>query len=149
MRRALILADINQYPGTTQTCIMERLSIPKSALTREIDWLFNYGCIMRRESHEDGRAIQLQICGYSRKSLDNALDYFEGHHENLKTFIKEFVKAMKMEKPSLRDAKIMAFMYERKAATKQQVLENLYQGALSTDNRSINELVQEGLLTDA
>ena len=34
LRRTLILADIDQYPGTTQTGIMERLGIHKSALTR-------------------------------------------------------------------------------------------------------------------
>ncbi len=148
LRRALILADIDQYPGTTQTGIMERLGINKSALTREIEWLFNYGCIMRDESKDDARAVKLQICGYSKKSLDDALDYFDGGHDALKYFLEEFNKAMKMEKPSLRDAKIMAFMHERKFATKQQVLENLYQGAVSTDNRSINELVEEGLLKD-
>jgi predicted HTH transcriptional regulator len=149
IRRALILADIDQYPGTTQTGIMERLGINKSAITREIEWLFNYGCIMRAESKDDARAVKLQICGYSKNSLDEALDYFEGNHNNLKRFLTEFAKAMKMEKPSLRDAKIMAFVHERKAVTKQQVLEVLYQGSASTDNRSINELVEEGLLTDA
>ena len=148
LRRAQILVDIDQYPGTTQTGIMERLGINKSAVTREVEWLFNYGCIMREESKNDGRAVKLQTCGYSRSAMDSALGYFDGNHDNLKNFLTEFGKAMRMEKPSLRDAKIMAFMHERKAATKQQVLEVLYEGATSTDNRSINELVEEGLLTD-
>ena len=149
LRRALILADIDQFPGTTQTGIMERLGINKSALTREIEWLFNYGCIMRAESKDDGRSVQLQICGYAKNSLDDALGYFEGNHNNLKRFLEEFGKAMKMEKPSLRDAKVMAFMYERKNATKQQILESLYESSASTEHRSINELVKEGLLKDA
>lgn len=148
IRRALILVDIDQHPGTTQTEIMDRLEIHKSAMTREIEWLFNYGCIMRNESQSDARAIKLQVCGYSKKGLSAALDYFEGNHRNLKLFLTNFAKAMRMEKPSLRDAKIMAFMHERKTATKQQVLDNLYDGAASTDNRSINELVEEGLLKD-
>jgi DNA-binding MarR family transcriptional regulator len=148
LRRAQILVDIDQYPGTTQTGIMERLGVNKSAVNREVEWLFNYGCIMRAESKDDGRAVPLKICGYSKTSLDEALDYFEGNHDNLKTFLTEFGKAMRMEKPSLRDAKIMAFVHERKSATKQQILESLYEGSASTDNRSINELVEEGLLTD-
>lgn len=149
LRRALILADIDQYPGTTQTGIMERLGVHKSAVTREIEWLFNYGCIRRGASKNDARAVQLETWGYSRTALDAALDYFNGNHDQLKRFLNEFSKAMKMEKPSLRDAKIIAFVHDRKAVSKQQILGVLYQGSVSTDNRSINALVQEGLLKDA
>jgi DNA-binding MarR family transcriptional regulator len=148
IRRALILADIDQYPGTTQTGIMERLGINKSALTREIEWLFNYGCIMRQESKDDGRAVKLQACGYSKKGLDDALAYFDGSHDALKRFIEKFIKILKMEKPTLRDAKIIAILEETKGATKQQVLDRLYEGSASTENRAFNELVEEGLVQD-
>ena len=149
LRRALILADIDQYPGTTQAGIMERLQIHKSALNREIDWLFNYGCIVRRESQNDGRAVQLEICGYSKKAFDTALSYFDGSHENLKVFLEEFGKALKQEKPSLRDAKIVATLYDRKTASKQDVIDSLYQGSATTDHRAVNELIEEGLIEDA
>lgn len=148
IRRALILADIDQYPGTTQTGIMERLGINKSALTREIEWLFNYGCIMRAESHADGRAVKLQICGYSKKSLDEARAYFDGSHDAMRRFLEKFIKIMKMEKPTLRDAKIIAILEETRGASKQQVLDRLYEGAASTENRAFNELIEEGLVTD-
>lgn len=148
LRRALILADIDQYPGTTQTGIMERLGIHKSALTREIEWLFNYGCIMRQESKDDARAVKLQACGYSKKGLDDALAYFDGSHEALKRFIEKFNTIMKMEKPTLRDAKIIAVLEETRGATKQQVMDRLYEGAASTENRAFNDLIKEGLVTD-
>ncbi len=148
LRRALILADIDQYPGTTQTGIMERLGINKSAVTREIEWLFNYGCIMRQESRLDARAVKLQICGYSKKSLNDALGYFEGSHDALKRFLEKFIKIIKIEKPTLRDAKIIAVLEETKGATKQQVLDRLYEGSASTENRAFNELIQEGLVRD-
>ncbi len=148
LRRALILADIDQYPGTTQTGIMERLGIHKSALTREIEWLFNYGCIMRQESRDDARAVQLQSYGYSKKGLDDALSYFEGDHDALKRFIEKFIRIMKMEKPTLRDAKIIAVLEETRGATKQQVLDKLYEGSASTENRAFNELIEEGLVKD-
>lgn len=148
LRRASILVDIDQYPGTTQTGIMERLGVNKSALNREIEWLFNYGCIMRSESKNDARAIQLQICGYAKTALDDALSYFDGSHENLQRFIEKFIKIMKMEKPTLRDAKIIAILEETKGATKQQVLDRLYEGSASTENRAFNELVEEGMVKD-
>jgi len=148
LRRTLILADIDQYPGTTQTGIMERLGIHKSALTREIEWLFNYGCIMRQENPSDARAVKLQTCGYSKKGLDDALAYFDSSHDALKRFIEKFIRVMKMEKPTLRDAKIIAILEETKGATKQQVLDRLYEGAASTENRAFNDLLKEGLVKD-
>ncbi|MGQ0527562.1 MAG: MarR family transcriptional regulator [Alphaproteobacteria bacterium] len=146
IRRALILTDIHQYAGTTQTGVMERLQIHKSALTREIEWLFNYGCIVRSEADNDGRAVKLHVYGYSKTSLETALDYCGGSHENLKYFLNGTSKALRQEKPTLRDAKIMAIIYDRKTATKQDVIDSLYKGSASTDNRAINELVEDGVL---
>ena len=147
LRRALILNDIDQYPGTTQTGIMERLGIHKSALNREIEWLFNYGCIMRMDSKDDGRAIGLETCGYSKKALESALGYFDSGHGDLKIFIERFVKFLKQEKPSLRDAKIVASLYEMKDASKQAVIDKLYRGSASTDNRAFNQLVEDGVIS--
>ena len=149
LRRALILTDIDQYPGTTQAGIMERLHIHKSAVNREVDWLFNYGCIMRKDGNDDARTIKLEACGYSKRALDGALDYFDGDHENLKVFLKQFTKFLKLEKPTLRDAKIVSSLYEKKDAPKHAVIDTLYQGSASTDNRAFNKLIEEGIIEDA
>lgn len=146
LRRALILNDIDAHPGTTQAEIMARLGIGKSALNREIDWLFNYGCIKRVEN---GREVRLEICGYSKKALDSALDYFGGRHENLKVFLDRFTMYLKLDKPTLRDAKIVSALFEQGEGTKQQVLDRLYKGPASTDNRAYNKLVEEGIIGDA
>ncbi len=149
LRRALILVDIDQYPGTTQTGIMERLHIHKSALNREIDWMFNYGCIMMADAEHDGRAKKIEICGYSRTGLKAALDYFDGEHENIKMFLQRFTQYIKQEKPTLRDAKIISSLNEKGRATKQDVIDTLYDGPSSTDNRAYNKLVEEGVIGDA
>lgn len=149
IRRALILTDINQYPGTTQTGIMERLNIHKSAVNREVEWLFNYGCVMRAESEQDGRTVQLQSCGYSKRALERALDYFDGEHENLKTFLNRFLKYLKMEKPTLRDAKIVFALHEKGEGSKQEIIDRLYKGPPSTDHRAYNKLVEEGVIGNA
>ena len=148
LRRALILTDIDQYPGTTQADIMERLSLDKSTVKRETDWLFDYGCIRVQESKEDGRAKQIEICGYSKKGLDAALGYFDGRHENMKMFIEGFGKILKQEKPTLRDAKIIATLTEKKTASKQEVLDTIYDGSPATNNRTFNKLKDEGLIEE-
>ncbi len=149
VRRALILIDIDQYPGTTQTGVMERMNVDRSTMNREIEWLFNYGCIRRRDSKNDGREVQLETCGYSKSALEEALGYFDGGHDLLKMFLERMTIFLKQEKPTLRDAKIVSTLYEKKDAPKQQVIDSLYGGSASTDNRAFNKLVDEGVITDA
>lgn len=149
LRRAMILTDIDQYPGTTQTGIMERLQLHKSAVNREVEWLFNYGCVMMQECSNDGRSKKIQICGYSKAALDEALVYFNGAHENLQGFLGGFTRFLKQEKPTLREAKIVSTIYEKKGAEKTEVIQTLYEGSASTKNRVVNKLIEDGVLTDA
>lgn len=148
IRRAMVLVDIDQYPGSTQTAIMERLNINKSALNREIDWLFNYGCIMIQDSAQDGRSKQIHVCGYSKKALNSALDYCDNDHGKLKFFLHNTDKTLKSEKSTLRDAKIVASLFEKKEAEKQGIIGSLYGGSPSTDNRALNKLIETGIIED-
>ncbi|MCB1840388.1 MAG: hypothetical protein KDI61_09020 [Alphaproteobacteria bacterium] len=88
----------------------------------------------------------MEICGYSKRALDSALDYFQGNHNNLKKFLEGVTKILKQEKPTLRDARILSTLYEKGAATKAEVLDNLYNGPATTDNRAYNKLVDEGVI---
>ncbi len=148
LRRALILTDIDQYPGATQTAIMERLHVDKATVNRDVDWLFNYGCIMRFEAENDARTIKLKSCGYAKNALNQALDYYNSDHEMLKAFIQQLQRIVKVETPTLRDAKIMAALHEAGDLKKQDVMNRLYEGATSTENRAINKLIEEGLVQD-
>ena len=147
LRRALILMDIDQYSGTTQSGIMERLNLDKSTVKRETDWLFNYGCIRLQECEQDGRAKKIEICGYSKTGLDAALGYFDEDHALLKVFLDGMIEYLKLEKPTLRDAKMVWTLFERKGATKQDVMNSLYKGAASTENRAFNKLIEEGIVS--
>ncbi len=149
IRRAMILVDIDQNPGTSQAEIMERLRIDKSTVNREVEWMFNYGCIIRKESSDDARSKDIQLCGYSKAALDKALVYFGGRHENLKAFLKGLTNFLKQEKPSLREAKIVATVFEKKNAEKSEIAKDLYEGSASTKNRVMNKLIEDGVLTDA
>ena len=148
LRRAVILTDIDRHPGTTQTGIMERLRIHKSTLSREIDWLFNYGCIRVQDCESDGRAKKIEVFGYAKKAFDAALDYFDSDHENMNFFLKNLAQFLEQDKPTLRDAKIVSALYEKEEASKQDVIDSLYCGPPSTDNRAYNRLVEEGVVDD-
>lgn len=148
IRRAMVLADIDQNPGTTQTEIMQRLGIHKSAMNREIEWLFNYGCIMRQNSENDGREINLETCGYSKRALENALDYFPKRHEGLQSLLNQYIVILKQDRPTLRDARIVSTLYEKGNTEKAKVLDGLYGGPASTDNRAYNKLVEDGVIID-
>lgn len=148
LRRALVFIDIDEHDNTTQAEIMERLQIHKSALNRDIDWLFNYGCIMRSEGSDDARTKSLQSCGYAKNALSEALVYFEGKHAKCKDFVNLFIRILKQEKPTLRDAKIIATLYEKTKAEKQDVLDHLINSAPSTDNRAFNKLIETGLIEE-
>jgi len=149
LRRAMILVDIDQNPGASQADIMERLQIHKSAVNREVEWLFNYGCIMMQDCKDDGRAKRLQICGYSKAALDDALNYFGGNHACLTSFLVGLNRFLKQEKPTLREAKVLTIIHESKGAEKKDVIRHLYSGSQSTKNRIINKLIDDGVLQSA
>ena len=146
LRRAVILADIDEHPNTTQSSVMERLKIDKHTLNRDIQWLYDQGCVLRQPGLEDGRVIHMVTCGYSKKNLGLALDYFNNSHKKLKNFLEGYISIFKDHKPTLRDAKIMATMADLGTATKQELLSRSYEGPQTTNARALDGLVEEGLL---
>lgn len=148
LRRALILNYIDENPGITQTEIMHTLKISKSAMNREIEWLFNYGCVTRQGDEKDGRAIKLETCGYSQRSLESALDYFPKRHEGLHSFLNRYIKVLKQDRPTLRDARIIAALYDKGEASKSEIMAELYNGPVTTDKRAYQKLLEDGVIKD-
>ena len=145
LRRAVILADIDENPETTQAGIIQRLKADKSTLNRDIEWLYDYGCILRQPGN-NGRELKLMICGYSKKNLDLALKYFDNSHKALKNFLIQYMNLFGQHKPTLRDAKIVASVGETDPSNRQKVFQTLYNGPVTTDNRAINNLIELGIL---
>jgi DNA-binding MarR family transcriptional regulator len=146
LRRAQILVDIDQYPDTTQSTVLERLHLNKSTLNREIEWLYDQGCILRHASPHDGRVIHMSSCGYAKKNLGLALDYFKGSHQNLHFFLETLINLFTDQKPTLRDAKFLVAAADMGDATKQELFSRGYSGAQTTNVRAIDHLVEQGLL---
>ena len=146
LRRAVVLADIDEFPGTTQSEIMKRLEIDKSTLNRDIEWLYDYGCVMRRQSPYDARVQELTICGYAKKNFDYALYFFDYDHKSLKNCLIRLINIFDKQKPTLRDAKIITYLGDKTSAKKQEIIDHLYDGPSTTDNRAINNLVDFGII---
>ncbi len=148
LRRAQVLNMIDETPGITQTEIMHKLQTTKSAMNREIEWLFNYGCITRQNAEDDGRAIKLEVCGYAKRALEQALDYFPKSHQGLHKFLNEYILLLKQDRPTLRDARIVATLYDKGEADKSEIMANLYNGPATTDNRAYNKLLDDGVIKE-
>ncbi len=148
LKRALILTHIDENPGITQTEIMNIVGSSKSAMNRDIEWLFNYGCIVRQNAENDGRAIKLETCGYSKRALESALEYFPQRHKGLQNFLNRYIKVLKQDRPTLRDARIVATLYDKGEIPKSKVMEELYNGPKTTDNRAYKKLVEDGVIED-
>ena len=146
LRRAQILVDIDGHPETTQAEVMERLKLNKSTLNREIEWLYDQGCILRQPSQLDGRVIHMLSCGYSKKNLGLALDYFEKSHKNLHFFLETLINLFTEQKPTLRDAKFLVTATDMGEASRQELFERGYSGAQTTNVRALDNLVEQGLL---
>lgn len=149
IRRAIILTIIDETPGITQTKVMKKIALKsKTTMNREIEWLFNYGCVQRQPSRKDGRAIKLETCGYSRKALESALDYFPKRHKGLQNFLNQYIKVLEQDRPTLRDARIIATLFDKGKASKPEIMDSLYNGPATTDNRAYKKLIDDKVIKD-
>lgn len=146
LRRAQILVDIDAHPDTTQTEVMDRLKLGKSALNREIEWLYDHGCLLRQAGQQDGRVIHMVTCGYSKRNLGLALDHADGSHKNLQMFLKSLITMFTDPKPTLRDAKLLVTAADLGGASRQELFSRAYQGPNTTNVRALDGLVGQGLI---
>lgn len=146
LRRALILLDIDQNPGTTQNAVGERLNLEKSVVSRNVDWLWGHGCVIRNSGRQDARETELQTSQFTHKHLLLALRPFGNHHEVLKKSLEVFIGLFHKHMPSLRELKALLTVGAKGQATRSDVLNNLYDGPPTTDQRALRTLLEEGII---
>lgn len=146
LRRAMILLDIDQHPNTTQNAIGERLNLEKSVVSRNVDWLWGHGCVIRAAGKTDARESQLQTSQFTHKHLQLALRPFGNHHEVLKKSLDTFIALFHKHMPSLRELKALLTVGAKGQATRSDVVNNLYDGPPTTDQRAIRTLIEEGIV---
>jgi len=148
LRRVQVLIDIAQNPGTSQTAIMDRLDIDKSNLTRDIDWLYNYGCITKNTSQQSARESALTICGFARNHLGHAAKLMNDRLDALQTLLEGYTTFFQGFRPSLRDAKIVTVLTAKGEMQRSELFGELYNGPTSTDNRTLLALIEQGVLEE-
>jgi DNA-binding MarR family transcriptional regulator len=148
LRRAMILLDIDEHPKTTQNAICARLKLEKSVVSRNIDWLCERGCVLRQTAITDARESELQTSLYTHKHLQLALKSFGNNHFALKKTLDVFINAFSDHMPSLRDLKALLTVGAKGEATRADIVNNLYDGPQTTDQRAIRTLIDEGLVKD-
>lgn len=146
LRRARILIDIDQYPGTTQNAIGERLNLEKSVVSRNVDWLWGHGCILRTEGRSDARESALNTSTYTHKHLQLALRPFGNQHQGLQKTLEIFVGLFHKHMPSLRELKALLTVGVIGEASRGEIIDNLYNGPATTDQRAIKTLIEEGIV---
>lgn len=146
LRRALILLDIDEHAGTTQNAVGERLNLEKSVVSRNVDWLWGHGCVIRSESRHDARESALNTSTYTHKHLQLALRPFGNQHLALKKTLEVFIALFHKHMPSLRELKALLTVSAKGEASRSDILNNLYDGPATTDQRAIRTLIEEGLV---
>ena len=74
------------------------------------------------------------------------MEHFNYSHKSLKNFLIGLINVFGSHRPTLRDAKVVSVIGSRREATKREILEELYNGPQTTENRAINNLVEFGLV---
>jgi len=146
LRRAMILLDIDSHPGTTQNALGERLGLEKSVTSRNVDWLWGQGCVLRRASREDARETELETSPYAHKHLQLALRPFGNHHALLIKSLIGFIDLFHKHMPTLRELKALLTVSAKGQAHKAEVINNLYDGPPTTDQRAVRNLIEEGVI---
>lgn len=144
-RRAMVLNDLWAHPGSSLNDVMERLSLDKSTAFRDIDWLVDHGCVVKKTNPEDAREVSLQVFGHARTHLEAALA-LAGTPATLESLLKGLVGLSKDHKQTLREAKILISLTNHGEMDKNSLTKALYNGPASTDQRAIQNLVEEGIL---
>ncbi|NBX67286.1 MAG: MarR family transcriptional regulator [Proteobacteria bacterium] len=146
LRRTMILLDIDQHAGTTQNAIGERLNLEKSVVSRNVDWLWGHGCVIRAAGKTDARETELTTSQFTHKHLQLALRPFGNHHQVLKNCLESFIALFKKHMPSLRELKALLTVGAKGRATRGDVINNLYDGPPTTDQRALRTLIEEGVV---
>lgn len=145
LRRAMILIDVDRHPGTTLGALGDRLKLEKSVTSRNVDWLWDQGCVLRKAGRQDAREVELETSPYAHKHLQLALRPFGNHHDVLIKTLYQFIDLFQKHMPTLRELKALVTVGAMGQASKAQVINHLYDGPATTDQRAVRHLIEEGV----
>lgn len=145
IRRVLVLNDIWQHPGATLKDIIARLDMDKSTAFRDVDWLIDHGCVVKKIREDNKREINLFVFEKTKQVLDT-IYHLCGGPDYLASIIKGFMNMTPGRKQSLREAKILVSLTLYGKLDKHSLSEMLYDGPTTTDQRALQNLINEGFV---
>lgn len=143
VRRAQVLTYLWANPGSSLNDVMEKLDIDKSTAFRDIDWLIDHGCLVKKPSPTDAREVSLQVFGHALTHLEAALR-IAGSAPNLSIILSRLMSMSPDRKQTLREAKILVTLTIYGEIDKSNLGKALYNGPVSTDQRALQNLIDEG-----
>ncbi len=146
LRRVITFIDIARNPGTSAVAVADRTNADKSTLTRDIDWLYNYGCVTRTQSTDSGREVALTVVGFAKTHLGFAARLMGNQLETLQNFVNGYITLFQGYKATLRDAKMITVATAKGTATRVELFAELYNGPPTTDTRALMALIENGFL---
>lgn len=148
LRRATILLDIDAHAGTSLGGVAERLGLEKSVVSRNVDALWDAGAVLRGQGRQDGREIRLETSPFAHKHIQLAVRPFGNHHLVLIKSLILFIELFERHMPSLREIKALLTVGAKGRASRSDIINNLYDGPPTTDQRAVRHLIDEGILKD-
>lgn len=145
LRRACILLDIDANSGTSLGAVGERLGLEKSVVSRNVDALWDVGAVLRGQGVVDGREIRLETSNFAHKHVQMAVRPFGNHHFVLIKSLYVFIDLFDRHMPSLRELKALLSVGAKGQAGRADIINNLYDGPPTTDQRAIRHLIDEGI----
>jgi DNA-binding MarR family transcriptional regulator len=146
LRRALVLTDLWAHPASSLNDVMDRLDLDKSTAFRDIDWLVDHGCVVKKPSPEDAREVSLHVVGHAKGHLEDALRLTGGQWQNMNTILNGLSALFPDKKPTLREVKILISLTTYGELDKTTLSKALYNGPATTDQRALQNLIDEGLV---
>lgn len=147
LRRAIVLNDIWQYPGSTLHEVMSRLNLDKSTAFRDIDWLVDHGCVIKKTNADNKREIDLYLFEGTKSKLEQIYRICGGA-SYLTSILQGFIDLAPTRKQSLREAKILISLTLYGTMDKNDLAKTLYDGPSTTDQRALQNLINEGFVID-
>ncbi len=147
LRRAIVLNDIWQNSGATLHEVMTRLNLDKSTAFRDIEWLVDHGYVIKKTNEDNKREIDLFVFEKTKAQLEQIYRICGGA-PYLTSILQGFIDLAPKRKQSLREAKILISLTLYGKMDKNELAKSLYDGPSTTDQRAIQNLINEGFVED-
>lgn len=145
-RRALVLLYVYDHPGSHKNSIAEHFELGRGIVSRDVVWLIDQGCVIKKQNNMDRRENDLFTCGFAQKNVEYALGYCQGNCERLIFLVEGFISLFDDHKPTMRDLKILGALSQRPGLSRKDIDEELFDDNASGVSRALSALLSQRMI---